>query len=355
MFLNLLLKYVLLFLSFKIGEMMDLITPNFLLSTDFNRYSYGTEIVNTLLINKKDITAANEITFCLQDMQVLFKKNINYDCFYKSVLQIKNIDICINDSTYVLFTRVGKPTNGMITVELHPFVATYFGRLHSDFTKYHLYSLICLSSPTAKKLYLLLNYYIKTGGSVTSSYGKYRRVKIDEIRNYLALDELYDGFHNFDKFLQKHINEINLITDFNCIFTPEKKAKKFNTYNIFMNQNVLIKEQINQYFNSGADLSTTKNAIVEFKSEFKEKEIKPYIQYFLNQLELQIFREKLTHIPGLKTKMADDIATKVQIKGFSSIKSFERWLLILKDIESGKSKITNSAAYIVKSLYQNNG
>lgn len=249
---------------------MDVITPNKLLYRDFNTYAYGTEIMNFLLLNKQEINPqTNEFTFCIIDMQTSFKKNINHQRLYTTILALKNNDIEINNSTFSIFSRVDNPYNGEITVEIHPSVIGYFGSLHKDFTKYHLYSLICLSSPTAKKIYLLLSHFIKTG-RIVNNQEAYYRIKIDQLRNYLFVTNLYSGFHNFHGVFIKHLDDINKVTDFSVTATPEKKGKKYHSYNLYIKQNPIVKEKINECFKEEKQLNETIDVVSNLKTQLRQ-------------------------------------------------------------------------------------
>lgn len=338
---------------------MDVIAPNKLLYRDFNNYTYGTEIMNYLLINNWEIDMqSNEFTFSLNDMQQKFKKTINYNRFYKTILELKNSDVAIDNSTFSIFSKVNNPCSGEITVEIHPIVVSYFQSLRekpANFTKYHLYSLVCLSSPISKKLYLILNHFIRTG-RVINTQEAYFRIKVDQLREYLAVTDLYKGFNNFHKFFVKHIDEINKVTDFFVTITPEKKGKKYNTYNLYLQQNPIIKEKINECFKEEKTIPATIEEVIELKTALRQAAPdRVAVTYWLRSFELEMFKEKLIRVPELSMGKIDDIITKIKANGFTSMKNYERWLIILSDIAAKSKKYPKPAGYVVQSLLKNNG
>lgn len=336
---------------------MDVITPNKLLYRDFNSYAYGTEIMNFLLMNKQEIDpSTHEFSFCMVDVQTTFKKNMNYNRFYQTVLELKNDNVQIDNSTFSIFSRVDDPINGQITVEIHPSVIGYFGKLHSDFTRYHLYSLICLSSPMSKKLYLLLSHFRRVS-NVVNEQESFCRKNIDQLRSYLFIDKQYRGFHNFHKFLTKHIEEINKVTDFYCTITPEKKGKKYNSYNFYIKQNPIVKDFINNCFKEDKEIPETIALVADMKRNTNTDPTRVQVTYYLSSFELHALREKLVRVPNLKTIKADQIIEKVKVHGFSTMKNFERWLILLEDIiqRRKQDKIPNPAGYVIQSLLKNNG
>ena len=338
---------------------MDVIAPNKLLYRDFNTHLYGTEIMQYLLINNWDINMeTHEFTFCINEMQQKFKKNINYSLFYKTILALKNEDLKISDSTFSIFSKVQDPYNGEVLVELHPTVINYFQSLRekpANFTKYHLYSLVCLSSPTSKKLYLIFNHFIRTGRVVNNQEG-YFRIRIDQLREYLSVKDLYRGFNNFHKFFTKHVAEINKVTDFFVKVTPEKKGKKYNSYNLYLQQNPIIKEKINECFKEEKTIKNTVQEISEIKNALRQSAPdRVAVTYWLSSIDVDMFRRKLTRVPELSMAKIDDIITKIQANGFTSMKNYERWLLILDDMANKSKKYPNPAGYVVQSLLKNNG
>jgi len=338
---------------------MDVIAPNKLLYRDFNSHLYGTEIMQYLLINNWEIDMKTHLfTFSINEMQQKLRKNINYSLFYETVLALKNEDVKIDDSTFSIFSKVKDPYNGEIEVEIHPTVINYFQSLRekpANFTKYHLYSLVCLSSPTSKKLYLIFNHFIRTGRVVNNQEG-YFRIRIDQLREYLSVKDLYRGFNNFHKFFSKHVQEINKVTDFFVTITPEKKGKKYNSYNLYLQQNPIVKEKINDCFREAKSIDTTIAEISELKAALKQTAPdRIAVTYWLSTVDIDSFRRKLIRVPQISMAKIDDIITKIKANGFTSMKNYERWLIILDEMAAKSKKYPNPAGYVVQSLLKNNG
>jgi len=338
---------------------MDVITPNKLLYRDFNSHLYGTEIMQYLLINNWEIDMkTHEFTFSLNDMQQKFKKNINYTLFYQTILDLKNDDLVIDNSTFSIFSRIADPYNGEVTVELHPTVISYFQSLRekpANFTKYHLYSLVCLSSPASKKLYLIFNHFLRTG-RVINNQEAYFRVRIDQLREYLSVKDLYRGFNNFHKFFSKHVQEINKVTDFSVTITAEKKGKKYNTYNLYIQQNPIVKDKINECFKEEKTIPITIDEVSYLKTALKQSApARVSVTYWLGTFELENFKTKLIRVPNLSMAKIDDIITKIKANGFTSMKNYERWLIILSEIAAKSKKYPKPAGYVVQSLLIKNG
>lgn len=114
-----------------------------------------------------------------------------------------------------------KKDTGIIEIEFSNKLVPYLLQLKEQFTRYQIKNILYLSNKHSIRIYELLKQY--------ETIGK-RTFKVEDIKKLLLLENQYNRFHDFERFILKtSMEEINDYTDINISYEKIKKGRSIDS------------------------------------------------------------------------------------------------------------------------------
>ena len=226
---------------------------------------------------------------------------------------------------------------GFLTVKFDPDLKPYLLELKEQFTQYQLKYVMKMKSTHTLRVYELLKQYEKIGK---------RKFLIDELKQYLGIENDYDRLFDLEKrVLKPSMEEINEQTDISINYQKIKKGRTVVAfeYTILQKGRDYPKEIIENLYNSGQieeikqksgliDEGFNQKQIIEFYGIAVKKtesaDVDPYEYIRLNYLSMEDKGTARNKFAWLKKALENDYANAVlQIRvGFDLLSNIgKRW------------------------------
>jgi len=318
-------------------------------------------ILHYICLNVRTLTHNQFITLHLSELAELSGSTLNYTRCYTQLKAIinkplfkinkngHNVEVPLLISLATEEKEVAETGEGVIAIKVHPEIFNLIKK-ESNYTHVQEGSLIRLSTPITKRLYGILLHYYDVGDNFKNN--GYYKVVLSDFKEMLGITGQYTCYSMFYKFIEKHLNEINERTELTVTVKPIKRGKKIVWWNFHITKNKAIEEKIREFF---AAMIANQEINKKVKA-MKEKEaiaattFKDHTRYMPISREMSEFIGALQEVPKLNPAIINKIIAHVEVFGFESFLSYNKWMRRFAEIKEGKSNLTNPAGYVKKSF-----